>query len=243
MLQLFEGYLDRKDVADEARYDKVREGAIVFLGTLARHLDPSDSKVCTSAAVQLAHCSSEVTAAIGLALSYTHVTISQAQNVRACDPQCLIVTSVNNTGACQSTVCFGGRQRQALIPLLSQGIGTRAASAHVGNNDHNKVTAATACLCANHRIQSILLHRAGPVHCWNAAGGSADPFLLSTGSGVRLSGASDVRLGLRQGLCSVSCPAPARCHPIRPRLPSQVAYFCSCLVCCGWASPHMPSHC
>ena len=45
MLQLFEGYLDKKDVGDEARYDKVREGAIVFLGTLARHLDPSDSKV------------------------------------------------------------------------------------------------------------------------------------------------------------------------------------------------------
>lgn len=46
MLQLLEGYLDKKDVADEARYDKVREGAIVFLGTLARHLDPSDAKVC-----------------------------------------------------------------------------------------------------------------------------------------------------------------------------------------------------
>ena len=45
MLQLFEGYLDRKDVADEARYDKVREGAIICLGTLARHLDPSDAKV------------------------------------------------------------------------------------------------------------------------------------------------------------------------------------------------------
>ena len=46
MLLLLEGYLDKKDVADEARYDKVREGAIVFLGTLARHLDPSDAKVC-----------------------------------------------------------------------------------------------------------------------------------------------------------------------------------------------------
>lgn len=46
MLQLLEGYLDKKDVADEARYDKVREGAIVFLGTLACHLDPSDSKAC-----------------------------------------------------------------------------------------------------------------------------------------------------------------------------------------------------
>ena len=45
MLQLFEGYLDRKDVADEARYDKVREGAIICLGTLARHLDPADAKV------------------------------------------------------------------------------------------------------------------------------------------------------------------------------------------------------
>ena len=45
MLQLFEEYLDKKDVGDEARYDKVREGAIVFLGTLARHLNPSDAKV------------------------------------------------------------------------------------------------------------------------------------------------------------------------------------------------------
>ena len=49
MLQLFESYLDRKDVGDEARYDKVREGAVVFLGTLARHLDPSDAKVTAPA--------------------------------------------------------------------------------------------------------------------------------------------------------------------------------------------------
>ena len=45
MLQLFERYLDKKSVHDEASYDKVREGAIVFLGTLARHLDPADPKV------------------------------------------------------------------------------------------------------------------------------------------------------------------------------------------------------
>ena len=48
MLQLFEHYLDRKSVRDEASYDKVREGAIVFLGTLARHLDPADPKVRVS---------------------------------------------------------------------------------------------------------------------------------------------------------------------------------------------------
>ena len=50
MLQLFERYLDRKSVRDEASYDKVREGAIVFLGTLARHLDPADPKVRVSLA-------------------------------------------------------------------------------------------------------------------------------------------------------------------------------------------------
>ena len=50
MLQLFERYLDRKSVHDEASYDKVREGAIVFLGTLARHLDPADPKVRVSIA-------------------------------------------------------------------------------------------------------------------------------------------------------------------------------------------------
>jgi hypothetical protein len=33
-------------VADEAAYDRVREGVVVFLGTLARHLEPSDPKVC-----------------------------------------------------------------------------------------------------------------------------------------------------------------------------------------------------
>ena len=59
MLQLFERYLDRKSVRDEASYDKVREGAIVFLGTLARHLDPADPKVRVSAAPAL-YCLQEV---------------------------------------------------------------------------------------------------------------------------------------------------------------------------------------
>ena len=48
MLQLFEGYLERKvlqDIGEEA-YDRVREGAVIFLGTLARHLEPSGPKVC-----------------------------------------------------------------------------------------------------------------------------------------------------------------------------------------------------
>ena len=38
MLVLFEGTLDRKGVADEGQYDLIRQGAIVSLGTLARHL-------------------------------------------------------------------------------------------------------------------------------------------------------------------------------------------------------------
>ena len=38
MLVLFEGTLDRKGVADEGQYDLIRQGAIVSMGTLARHL-------------------------------------------------------------------------------------------------------------------------------------------------------------------------------------------------------------
>ena len=38
LLPLFEGYLDRKDVADEGTYDLIRQGGVVCLGTLARHL-------------------------------------------------------------------------------------------------------------------------------------------------------------------------------------------------------------
>eukprot|EP00884_Botryococcus_braunii_P017378 jgi/Botrbrau1/4323/Bobra.0232s0015.1 len=45
MLPLLEGYLDKRKVEDEETYDRVRTGAVVFLGTLARHLQPSDPKV------------------------------------------------------------------------------------------------------------------------------------------------------------------------------------------------------
>ena len=38
LLPLFEGYLDRKDVGDEGMYDLIRQGGVVCLGTLARHL-------------------------------------------------------------------------------------------------------------------------------------------------------------------------------------------------------------
>lgn len=38
LLPLFEGYLDRKDVGDEGLYDLIRQGGVVCLGTLARHL-------------------------------------------------------------------------------------------------------------------------------------------------------------------------------------------------------------
>ena len=46
MLALFEGYLDRKGVADEGQYDLIRQGGIVCLGTLARHLHSDVDKVC-----------------------------------------------------------------------------------------------------------------------------------------------------------------------------------------------------
>jgi hypothetical protein len=46
MLALFERYLDGPAAAgaDEATYDRVREGLVVLLGTLARHLPPQDPK-------------------------------------------------------------------------------------------------------------------------------------------------------------------------------------------------------
>ncbi len=44
MLPLFEGYLDKAS-GDEGSYDAVRQGVVVFLGTLARHLDPTNPKV------------------------------------------------------------------------------------------------------------------------------------------------------------------------------------------------------
>ena len=47
MLALFERYLDGPAAvgADEDTYDRVREGLVVLLGTLARHLPPQDPKV------------------------------------------------------------------------------------------------------------------------------------------------------------------------------------------------------
>ena len=48
MLPLFDSYLERKAAGgglSEEQYDYVRQGAVVFLGTLARHLDPSNPKV------------------------------------------------------------------------------------------------------------------------------------------------------------------------------------------------------
>ena len=48
MLSVFEGYLEAKGVKDESSYDRVREGVVIFLGTLAQHLDAAGSKVTPS---------------------------------------------------------------------------------------------------------------------------------------------------------------------------------------------------
>jgi hypothetical protein len=47
MLALFERYLEGPAAVgtDEDTYDRVREGLVVLLGTLARHLPPQDPKV------------------------------------------------------------------------------------------------------------------------------------------------------------------------------------------------------
>ena len=48
MLSVFEGYLEAKGVKDESSYDRVREGVVIFLGTLAQHLDAAGPKVTSS---------------------------------------------------------------------------------------------------------------------------------------------------------------------------------------------------
>lgn len=45
MLPLFESYLEKQAVESEVVYDRVRQGAVVFMGTLARHMEPGSPKV------------------------------------------------------------------------------------------------------------------------------------------------------------------------------------------------------
>ena len=45
MLPQFETYLENRGASDEEVYDRVREGVVVLLGTLARHMDAEDAKV------------------------------------------------------------------------------------------------------------------------------------------------------------------------------------------------------
>lgn len=45
MLPLFESYLEKQAVENEEVYDRIRQGAVVFLGTLARHMEPGSPKV------------------------------------------------------------------------------------------------------------------------------------------------------------------------------------------------------
>jgi len=44
LLRIFEGYLD-SPAPDSERSDRIRESVVIFLGTLASHLQPGDSKV------------------------------------------------------------------------------------------------------------------------------------------------------------------------------------------------------
>lgn len=55
MLSVFEGYLEAKEVADEASYDRVREGVVILLGTLAQHLDAKGPKVLLGQTHALSH--------------------------------------------------------------------------------------------------------------------------------------------------------------------------------------------
>lgn len=48
MLALFESYLEKQGVENEAAYDRVRQGAVVFMGTLARHMESDTPKVHSS---------------------------------------------------------------------------------------------------------------------------------------------------------------------------------------------------
>jgi len=58
MLPQFESHLESRGGGDhsddEEAHDRVREGVVVLLGTLARHMDPADPKACLSAACNVA---------------------------------------------------------------------------------------------------------------------------------------------------------------------------------------------
>lgn len=62
MLPLFEGYLEKQAVENEEVYDRVRQAAVVFMGTLARHMEPGSAKVraCVTLCLsfQRSHCHS-----------------------------------------------------------------------------------------------------------------------------------------------------------------------------------------
>ena len=45
MLTLFESYLEKQAVENEEIYDRIRQGAVVFMGTLARHMESDTPKV------------------------------------------------------------------------------------------------------------------------------------------------------------------------------------------------------
>ena len=53
MLPQFEAYLENRGTSDEEVYDRVREGVVVLLGTLARHMDAGDAKVGPSPALRV----------------------------------------------------------------------------------------------------------------------------------------------------------------------------------------------
>lgn len=139
MLAVFDRYLDGSVAAgtDEDTYDRVREGVVVLLGTLARHLPPSDPKVGTAptlllsdipappqghAAVGCRQPAAHLPAPVGIAIALERAACTQGASLRL-----LLRTPLTGADGCGDAAGGaddsqrGGAARSFGLPAASHG--------------------------------------------------------------------------------------------------------------------------